>query len=76
MSELVKVKDLKSYFFLDNAVIRAADGVDLVVHRGEILGIVGSIGAGKSEVARAIFGADPKQSGTISISGKEVKIKA
>ena len=41
---------------------------------GEILGIVGSIGAGKSEVARAIFGADPKQSGTITISGKEVKI--
>jgi ABC-type sugar transport system ATPase subunit len=41
---------------------------------GEILGIVGSIGAGKSEVARAIFGADPMKSGTISISGKEVKI--
>ncbi len=43
---------------------------------GEILGIVGSIGAGKSEVARAIFGADPKQSGTIRISGKEVKTNA
>jgi len=41
---------------------------------GEILGIVGSIGAGKSEVARAIFGADPKQRGTITIAGKEVKI--
>ncbi len=41
---------------------------------GEILGIVGSIGAGKSEVARAIFGADPKQRGTIHIAGKEVKI--
>jgi len=41
---------------------------------GEILGIVGSIGAGKSEVARAIFGADPKQRGAISIAGKEVKI--
>jgi len=41
---------------------------------GEILGIVGSIGAGKSEVARAVFGADAKESGTISISGKEMKI--
>ena len=41
---------------------------------GEILGIVGSIGAGKTEVARAIFGADPKQKGAISIAGKEVKI--
>jgi ribose transport system ATP-binding protein len=43
---------------------------------GEILGIVGSIGAGKSEVARAIFGADPKQSGIITISGREVRINS
>jgi len=41
---------------------------------GEILGIVGSIGAGKSEVARAIFGADPKNSGTIKIDEKEVRV--
>jgi ABC-type sugar transport system ATPase subunit len=41
---------------------------------GEILGIVGSIGAGKSEVARAIFGADPRDSGDIYISGKKIKI--
>ncbi len=41
---------------------------------GEILGIVGSIGAGKSEVARAIFGADPRDSGDIYISGKKVRI--
>jgi ABC-type sugar transport system ATPase subunit len=41
---------------------------------GEIVGIVGSIGAGKSEVARAIFGADAKISGTIKISGKEERI--
>ena len=55
MSELVKVIGLKSYFFLDNAVIRAADGVDLVVHRGEILGIVGESGAGKSVTALSII---------------------
>lgn len=41
---------------------------------GEILGIVGSIGAGKSEVARAIFGADPRESGEIFIGGRKVKI--
>lgn len=41
---------------------------------GEILGIVGSIGAGKSEVARAIFGADPKQKGDIHVSGRKVRI--
>ena len=52
------------------------ENISFDVRSGEILGIVGSIGAGKSEVARAIFGADPKRSGTISISGKEVKISA
>jgi len=36
---------------------------------------VGSIGAGKSEVARAIFGADRKHSGTVKIRGRELKIK-
>lgn len=41
---------------------------------GEILGIVGSIGAGKSEVARAIFGADPRDSGDIYISGKKIRM--
>jgi len=41
---------------------------------GEILGIVGSIGAGKTEVARALFGADPKQRGAIHIDGKQVNI--
>ncbi len=52
------------------------EDINFDLKSGEILGIVGGIGAGKSEVARAIFGADPKQSGTISISGKEVKINA
>ena len=50
------------------------ENINFDLKSGEILGIVGSIGAGKSEVARAIFGADPKQSGTISVSGKEVRI--
>ena len=51
------------------------ENINFDLKSGEILGIVGSIGAGKSEVARAVFGADPKQSGTISISGKKMKIR-
>jgi len=50
------------------------ENISFDLRSGEILGIVGSIGAGKSEVARAIFGADPKKSGTIGLGGKEVKI--
>lgn len=49
--------------------------VSLTVHEGEILGIAGLMGAGRTETTRAIFGADPKQSGSIDILGLEAKIK-
>lgn len=51
-----------------------AKNIHFELRSGEILGIVGGIGAGKSEVARALFGADPKQEGAISIGGREVRI--
>jgi len=46
----------------------------LSVRGGEILGIAGLVGAGRTETARAIFGMDPKESGRIFIDGKEVEI--
>jgi len=50
--------------------------VSFDVHHGEILGVYGLVGAGRTEVARAIFGADPKQKGEIFIDGKPVNIKS
>ncbi|MFN2135801.1 MAG: sugar ABC transporter ATP-binding protein [Candidatus Promineifilaceae bacterium] len=44
--------------------------------KGEILGFAGLMGAGRTEVARAVFGADPIDSGQIKIHGKEVAIKS
>ncbi|MGQ9580260.1 MAG: sugar ABC transporter ATP-binding protein [Armatimonadota bacterium] len=44
--------------------------------RGEILGIAGLVGAGRTEVARAIFGADPIDSGEIILEGKPVTIRS
>lgn len=46
------------------------------VKQGEVLGIAGLVGAGRTETARAIFGADAIDSGTIEIFGKPVKIKS
>ena len=43
--------------------------------KGEILGFAGLMGAGRTEVARAIFGADPYDSGQVFIKGKQVQIK-
>jgi inositol transport system ATP-binding protein len=46
------------------------------VRKGEILGIAGLVGAGRTEIARAIFGLDPIDEGRISLDGKIVKIKS
>ncbi|PLR81256.1 sugar ABC transporter ATP-binding protein [Bacillus sp. V33-4] len=48
--------------------------INFSLYKGEILGIAGLRGAGRTEVARAIFGADPINSGKIFIKGKEIKI--
>lgn len=45
------------------------------LRRGEILGFAGLMGAGRTEVARAIFGADPFDSGTIALEGRELVIR-
>jgi inositol transport system ATP-binding protein len=47
--------------------------VSFKAHRGEILGLAGLVGAGRTETARAIFGADPFDHGLVRIDGKEVK---
>jgi simple sugar transport system ATP-binding protein/ribose transport system ATP-binding protein len=48
--------------------------VSLDVRRGEIVGLAGLVGSGRTEVARAIFGADPTTGGTIRLDGEEVRI--
>jgi len=47
--------------------------VGFTLHRGEILGLAGLVGAGRSEIARAIFGADRFDRGRIEIDGQEVR---
>jgi ribose transport system ATP-binding protein len=49
--------------------------VSFKLHKGEILGFAGLLGAGRTETARAIFGADPKDTGEIYIKGKKVDIR-
>ncbi len=49
--------------------------VSLKLHKGEILGIAGLMGAGRTEVARAIFGADSVEGGEIFVKGKKVDIR-
>ena len=50
--------------------------VSFAARAGEIVGIAGLVGSGRTEILRAIFGADPKDSGTISVGGSRVRIRS
>jgi ribose transport system ATP-binding protein len=48
--------------------------IDLTLHRGEILGLAGLIGAGRTELARAVFGIDRPLAGAVRVNGTEVRV--
>lgn len=52
------------------------DNVSFCLHQGEILGIAGLVGAGRSELVNAVFGKDKKLSGKVLVNGLEVRIKS
>jgi peptide/nickel transport system ATP-binding protein len=62
---LLDVKNLKTYFFTDEGVVRAVDGVDLYINQGETLGVVGESGCGKSVTALSIMKLIPQPPGKI-----------
>ena len=65
---IIRVRGLKVGFG-DHLVM---DGLDLDLHRGEVLGFVGASGAGKSVLTRTILGLLPKQAGTIEVFGYDI----
>jgi oligopeptide/dipeptide ABC transporter ATP-binding protein len=52
---LLEVKNLKTYFFTEDGIVKAVDGVDFVVYPGEVLGLVGESGCGKSVTSFSIM---------------------
>ncbi len=74
----VPIKDV--IFEVKNLTQEKCDGgrfrdISFQLHAGEILGFAGLVGAGRSELMRAIFGLDKYSSGSVYIEGKEVRIK-
>ena len=56
--------------------VRKIKPFDLDIHKGEVIGLTGLLGSGRSELARCIYGADKAQTGTLKVKGKETKINA
>jgi ribose transport system ATP-binding protein len=65
---VLEVRDLNRGKWIQDA--------NFTLKKGEILGFAGLMGAGRTEIARAVFGADKIDSGQIFVQGKEVKIKS
>ena len=53
--KLLEVKDLKTYFYTDEGVVKSVDGVSFSVDKGETLGVVGESGCGKSITSMSIM---------------------
>ena len=63
-------------FKVDKLCGKGFHDISFEVHAGEILGISGLVGSGRSETMRAIFGLDPLESGTMYLDGKEITNKS
>jgi oligopeptide/dipeptide ABC transporter ATP-binding protein len=64
-SEILHISRLQTHFHTREGIIKAVDGVDLTVSRGEVLGIVGESGCGKSVTALSVLGLIPSPPGRI-----------
>ena len=74
---LLQIEDLQTHFLTEAGVVRAVDGVNLTVHKGETLGIVGESGCGKSVTALSVLRLIPDPpgkivGGRIMLSGRDL----
>lgn len=51
------------------------DGIDLTLHKGEVVGVYGLMGSGRTELARALFGADPIAAGELRVHGRMARFR-
>ena len=73
---LLRIRDLSTYFYTQDGVVKAVDGVDFSVRRGEIVGLVGESGCGKSVTSLSVLRLVPYpgkiESGEINFDGTDL----
>lgn len=61
---------------VENLTGNGDSDISFMLHKGEVLGFAGLVGAGRTELMRVIYGANPKESGKIFLDGKEISIRS
>lgn len=69
---VLEINDLKKYYGKDESLVKALDGIELTVKKGEFVAIVGSSGSGKSTLLNMIGGLDIPSEGTVIVDGNEI----
>src|SRR3954453_20743254 len=69
---VLSVRDLKVWYGTARGAVRAVDGVDIDLRRGETLGVVGESGCGKSTLAKLLVGLEEPTSGSIMVRGEDM----
>ena len=70
--EILQAKDLRKIYGSGENSVRALDGVDLSILKGEFVAIVGTSGSGKSTLLHMLGGLDHPTSGTVMVDGKDI----
>ncbi len=70
--EVLKTEGLKKYYGEGSTCVKALDGVDFTVEKGEFVSIIGTSGSGKSTLLNMIGGLDHPTSGTVTVDGKNI----
>ena len=69
---ILETKDLRKVYGSGDTEVRALDGVDLTVEKGEVVAVVGTSGSGKSTLLHMLGGLDRPTSGTVTVDGREL----
>jgi D-methionine transport system ATP-binding protein len=69
---MITLKDVKKVFQSKSGNVTAVDSVDLNINKGEIFGIIGYSGAGKSSLIRLLNGLEKPTSGSIQVAGRQI----